>query len=56
VIYADDLVLLAKEKWCYRGLIDRLIAIGRFYVMEMNAEKTKIMRTSRKPSPKYRLC
>jgi hypothetical protein len=32
-------------------MIDKLIVIGRCYGMEMNAEKTKVMRISRQPSP-----
>jgi hypothetical protein len=48
--YADDLVLLAKEETVLQGVIDRLIEIGRRYGMEMNVEKTKVMRISRQPS------
>jgi hypothetical protein len=51
VKYADDLVLLAKEEAVLEGMIDRIIEIGRFYGMEMNVEKTKVMRISRQPSP-----
>ena len=43
VTYADYLVLLAKV---LQGVIDRLIEIARCYGMEMNVEKTKIMRIS----------
>jgi hypothetical protein len=50
--YTDDLVLLAKEGALLKGMIDRLIEIGRRYGKEMNVEKTKVMRTSRQPSPK----
>jgi hypothetical protein len=32
------------------GMIDRLTEIGRRYGMEMNVEKTKILRISRQPS------
>ena len=32
-------------------MIDKLIETGRYYGMEMNVEKTKVMRTSRQPSP-----
>jgi hypothetical protein len=39
--YADDLVLLAKEEKVLQDRIDKLIAIGRCYGMEMNVEKTK---------------
>jgi hypothetical protein len=44
---ADDLVLLAKEEKMLQDMIDKLIEIGRCYGMEMNAEKTKVMRISR---------
>ena len=49
VKYADDLVLMAKEETVLQGMIDKLIEIGRCYGMEMNAEKTKVMRISRQP-------
>jgi len=48
--YADDLVLLAKEEKVLQDMIDKLIEIGR-YGMEMNVEKTKVMRISRQPFP-----
>jgi hypothetical protein len=32
-------------------MIDKLIETGRCYGMEMNVEKTKVMRISRQPSP-----
>jgi hypothetical protein len=32
-------------------MIDKLIKIGRCYGMEMNVEKTKVMRISRQPFP-----
>jgi hypothetical protein len=32
-------------------MIERLIEVGRCYRMEMNVEKTKVMRISRQPSP-----
>jgi hypothetical protein len=51
VKYADDLVLMAKEETVLQGMIDKLIESGRCYSMEMNAEKTKVMRISRQPSP-----
>jgi hypothetical protein len=51
VKYADGLVLLAKEETVLQGIIDRLIEIGRRYGMEMNVEKTKVMRISRQPQP-----
>jgi hypothetical protein len=51
VKYADDLVLLAKEEKVLQDMIDKLIEIGKCYGMEMNVEKTKVMRISRQPSP-----
>jgi len=51
VKYADDLVLMAKEETVLWGMIDKLIETGRYYGMEMNVEKTKVMRISRQPSP-----
>jgi hypothetical protein len=37
-------VLLAKEGRVLRDMIDKLTEIGRYYGMEMNVGKTKIMR------------
>ena len=51
VKYADDLVLMAKEETVLQGIINKLIEIGRYYCMEMNVEKTKVMRISTQPSP-----
>jgi hypothetical protein len=51
VKYADDLVLLAKEGTVLQGMIDRLTETGRRYGMEINVERTKVMRISRQPSP-----
>jgi hypothetical protein len=51
VKYADDLVLLAKEEKVIQDVIDRVIETGRRYGMEMNVEKTKVMRISRQPYP-----
>ena len=48
--YADDLVLMAKEETVLQGMIEKLTEIGRCYGMEMNVEKTKVMRISRQPS------
>ena len=48
--YADDLVLMAKEETVLQGMIDKLTEIGRCYGMEMNVEKTKVMKISRQPS------
>ena len=49
--YADELVILAKEEKVLQDMIDKLIEIGRCYGMEMNVEKTKVMRISRRPLP-----
>jgi hypothetical protein len=51
VKYAADLVLLAREEKVLQGMVDRLSEIGRCYGMEMNVEKTKVMRISRQQSP-----
>ena len=51
VKFADELVLLAKEEKVLQHMIDKLIEIGRCYGMEMNVEKTKVMRISRQPLP-----
>jgi len=51
VIYADGLVLLAKEENVLQKMIDKLIEIGGCYGMEMNVEKTKVMSISRQPFP-----
>jgi len=51
VKYADDLVLLAKDEKVLQDVIDKLIEIGRCYGMEMNVEKTKVMRISRQLLP-----
>jgi hypothetical protein len=48
---ADELVLLAKEEKVLQKMIDKLIEIGGRYGMEMNVEKTKVMRISRQPIP-----
>jgi len=54
VKYADRLALLVKEEAVLQGMIDTLIEIGRCYGIEMNMEKTKVIRTSRQ-LPQYRL-
>jgi hypothetical protein len=51
VKYTDDLVLLAKEGNVLQDTIDKLIEIERYYGMEMNVEKTKVMRISRQLLP-----
>jgi hypothetical protein len=50
VKYTGDLVLMAKEEMVLQGMIDKLIGIGRCYGMEMNVEKTKVMRISNQPA------
>jgi hypothetical protein len=51
VKYADDLVLLAKKEKVLQDMIDKLIETGGCYGMEMNVDKTKVMRISRQPFP-----
>jgi hypothetical protein len=51
VKYADDLVVLSMEEAVLWGMIERLFEIGRCCGMEMNVEKTKVMRISRQPFP-----
>jgi len=51
VKYADYFVLLAKEEKVLQDMIDKLIEIGRCYGMEMNVDKTEVMRISRQPFP-----
>jgi hypothetical protein len=43
-------VLLAKGKMVLQGMLDRLTEIGRCYGMEMNVDKTKLMKISRELS------
>jgi hypothetical protein len=50
VKYGDDLVLLAEEKAVLQGMIERLIEISSCYGMEINVEKSKVMRSSMQPS------
>ena len=38
------------EETVLQGMIDKLIENGSCYGMEMNVEKTKVMRISRQPS------
>ena len=42
---------MAKEETVLQSMIDTLIETGRYYGMEMNVEKTKVMKISRQPSP-----
>ena len=51
VKYADGLVLLAKEEKMLQDMVGELIEIGGCYGMEMNVEKTKVMRITRHPFP-----
>jgi len=47
VKYADELVLMAKEETVLQDMADKLIEIGGCYGMEVNVERTKVMRISR---------
>jgi len=51
VKYAEDLVLITEEETVLQGMIDKRIETGSCYGMEINVEKTKVMRISRQPSP-----
>jgi len=51
VKYADDHVLLSKKETELQDMTDKLFEIERCYGMEMNVEKTKVMRISRQPFP-----
>jgi len=44
-------LLLAKEEKVLQGMTDKLTETGRCYGMEVNVEKTKVMRISREPFP-----
>jgi len=45
--YPDDLELLAKEAEVLQDMTDKVTEIGRCCGMEMNVEKSKVMRISR---------
>ena len=49
--YADDLVIMAKEETVLLGMNNKLIEIGKYYGMEMNVDKTKVVRISRQTFP-----
>jgi hypothetical protein len=51
VKYVDGLVLLAKEEMVLQDMTDKLTETGRCYGMEINVEKTKVMRVLRQPYP-----
>jgi hypothetical protein len=51
VKYADDLVLLAKEKAVLQDMNESLSETGRCYGTEMNVENPKVMRISWPPTP-----
>ena len=51
VKYADELLLMSKEEKVLQDMIDKLTEIGGSYGMEMNVEKTKVMRISGQPFP-----
>jgi len=40
---------MAKEETVLQGKIDKLIETGWYYGMEMNVEKTKVLRISIQP-------
>ena len=44
-------IYIVLDECRLQGMIDKLIETGRCYGMEMNVEKTKVMRISRQPTP-----
>ena len=46
-----DSIQMAKEEKVPQGVIDKLIEVGRCRGMEINVEKTKVIRISRQTSP-----
>jgi hypothetical protein len=44
-------MLLAKEETVLHGIVDKLIETGRCCGMQMNVEKTKVIRNARQPFP-----
>jgi hypothetical protein len=51
VKFADKFVLLANAEMALQDMTDKLIEIGKCYGIEMNMEKTKLMKISRQPFP-----
>ena len=49
--YADNLVVLAKEKMVLLNITDSLIEIVQCSGMDISVEKTKVMTISRQPFP-----
>jgi hypothetical protein len=47
VKFTDKFVLLAKEEAVLQGMIDKLAEVGRCCGMEINVEKSKVMRISK---------
>jgi len=45
--YADGHVLLPEEEVVLQGMFERLFEVVTYYGMEINVEKTKVMRNSR---------
>jgi len=43
-----------KKRRYYRACFDGVIEMGRYYGMDINVEKTKLMKISRQP-PQYTL-
>jgi len=46
----DDFMLLDKNETMLQGTTERLIRVGRCYEIEMNVERTKVMRIPRQLS------
>ena len=49
--YADDLVVLAKNQKQLQLMMNKLVETGKKYGMEINTEKSKVMRISKREEP-----
>ena len=49
--YADDLVLLAKNEETLQAMMDRMVETGKSYGMDINIDKSKVMRISKRDKP-----
>ncbi|MDR5124748.1 reverse transcriptase domain-containing protein, partial [Salmonella enterica subsp. enterica serovar Typhimurium] len=49
--YADDLVLLAKNEETLQAMMDRMVETGKNYGMDINIDKSKVMRISKRDKP-----
>ena len=47
VRFADDMAIIAKTQEELQDMLNRLVDTGRKYVMEINIDKSQVMRVSR---------